>query len=188
MKSYTMLTVGMFLMSVTYGSGFIEGYRNALDQTFAAAPRMLRKPGVLEENPASFDALSQFPCYQNFACLVSNQWEYAVTHLSALATNQWERLVTIGVGKTYDEDFYLSACTRLADLEQAGSITRKELLFMLSSSRTNIDMCVVSRYREPAVTNLVEKLRRVIPDDAYWDSVLSGEVYLDRISKNHNEY
>lgn len=182
------LAIGLFSIFAAYGDGFDVEYRIALDQAFSETPGILRKAGVLRETPSAFDKLSQSSGYRNFAGIVSNRWEYVVTNLSELATNQWERLVTIGVGKTYDEDFYLSACTRLADLEQAGSITSKELLFMLSSSRTNIDMCVVSRYREPAVTNLVEKLRRVIPCDTYWDSVLSGEAYHDRISKNHNEF
>lgn len=165
----------------------VADFRNTIGTLRQNVEVKHRRWGVISE-PLSFDVMSRSVAYRNFAASISNDWSYAVTHLSQLATNQWERLVTIGVGKTYDEDFYLSACTRLADLEQAGSITRKELLFMLSSSRTNIDMCVVSRYREPAVTNLVEKLRRVIPDDTYWDSVLSGEAYLDRISKNHNEF
>ena len=177
--------VGMSLASVAEIS--TGEFRNAI---FALRQNVSGKDcrwGAISE-PLSFDRMSSEAAYQSFAVAVSNDWHSIVSHLDDYATNQWERLVTIGVGKTFDENFYISACTHGVMLKSQGALAMNELEFLLVSSRTNINTCVVRRFRDPMVTNLIARLRLEFPDDGYWDSVLSGAIWTNRMSAGHNEY
>ena len=171
--------------AATSDTGMLE-FRGAITTLWQNVENKHRRWGVISE-PLTFDRMRSGDAYQNFATVVSNDWSYIVSHLNVLATNEWERLVTLGVGKSFDEDFYIAASTDGVDLKSQGALSSTELVFMLVSSRTNIASCIARRFQDPAVTNLVTKLRIEFPDDEYWNSVLTGGEYSNRISTTHNE-
>lgn len=164
------------------GDDLARDFREELDEMRSGVAQTFRKLPVVRD-PSGFDMLRMDECYRGFATFVTGRQDVVFAHLGSLATNNWERLVTLGVCKAFDEDWYLRSCAQVADMVNSGVASSNELEWVLSSSRTNIDTCIVRRYKETPVTNLVFKLRGLVATDAYWDEVLSGVAYTNLLEE-----
>ena len=131
----------------------------------------------------NFDLYLRRPSYQTFACTISNNWQDALSSFLSIGTNETKRLAVLGVGKSFDDNFYIAYCNALADLQQRGFITIQELRWSLASSFTNLDTCLIRRYQEPQVTNLVVKLKEIFPNNSQWEDVLSGASYTNYLEE-----
>ena len=155
--------------------------RAQFDNVYANMPSRYLIYGVAEEN---IDELYREPAYASFADAVTNNWREVLANLGQVATNNLERLLIIGVGLHYDEDFYLDYCSVLCDMHTNGVITADELLNGQASHRYDLNSCLIRRYQEPKVIELIDKCKAAMPDQTnYWDNVLSGAAYTNYLEE-----
>ncbi len=138
----------------------------------------------LVEEAMNFERIKESPDYRAFASVVSNDWTLALEHLDELATNDLERLLILGVGKTYDEDFYIEHMGALASMVTNNLVLAEEFSWARASTRFDLQSCLIRRYQEPKVIALIDKYKAVQPDRTnYWDSVLSGVAYTNYLEE-----
>ena len=102
-------------------------------------------------------------------------------YIRYIATNDSERLLILGVGTHYTEDFYLGFVDVLCDMRTNNAITVRELHDAMASHRADIDSCLARRYQETNVVALLNKLKIADGDSAGWDYYLSGMAYTNYI-------
>ena len=155
--------------------------RAQFDNVYANMPPQYMMHGVLVEN---IDELYKESAYSSFADSVTNDWREILANLGQIATNEVERLLIIGVGLHYDEDFYLDYCSVLCDMHTNGLITAEELLNGRASHRYDLNSSLIRRYQEPKVIEIVNKLKLAMPQQTnYWNSVLSGAAYTNYLEE-----
>ena len=132
----------------------------------------------------NFECIKETPDYRAFASVVSNDWTLALEHLNELATNNLERLLILGVGKTYDEDFYIEYMSVLASMTTNNLLLAKEFSWARASTRFDLQSCLFRRHQEPKVIELIDKYKAVQPGRTnYWNRVLSGEAYTNYLEE-----
>ena len=137
--------------------------------------------GVLEE---TIDELYKEPTYAVFADVVTNDWAFALANLGQIATNDVERLLILGVGLHYDENFYLDFFSTLCDMRTNGLITAEEFISGWASHRHDLNSCLIRRYQEPKVVELVNKLKIAMPQqESRWNDILSGAAYTNYLEE-----
>ena len=162
-------------------TNLLSRIRSQFDNVYANMPSQDMIYGVLEE---SIDELYKEPAYASFADAVTNNWRDVLANIGQVATNDVERLLIIGVGLQYDEDFYLDYCSVLCDMHANGAITAREFLNGRASHRYDLNSCLIRRYQEPKVIELIGKYKAAQPSRTnYWNSVLSGAAYTNYLEE-----
>ena len=134
--------------------------------------------------PLNFNSFSKRDAYKAFAQTISNDWASILTSFSLIGTNETERLAVLGIGKCFSEDFYISYCTTLADLQHTKIISDKELRWGLLAGRYDLHTCLIRRYRESPVTNLITKLIVSFPAEAStWNEIMQGITYTNYVDE-----
>lgn len=132
----------------------------------------------------NFEGLSDVPTYAGFASSISNCWREVLENFEAIATNNLERLLVLGVGKQYGEDFYIDFMGALSDMQTNGTITAKEFAWAQATTRYDLMSCLIRRYHEPKVIGLVNKYKISMPDStSRWNDVLSGAAYTNYLEE-----
>ena len=122
--------------------------------------------------------------YRSFANAISCNWQSVLQCLDAVATNGMERLLVLGVGKQYGEDFYMDYIGELSDMRTNSLITANEFEWARASTRYELMSCLIRRYREPKVMGLLEKLKVSIPQNTdEWNKIISGEAYTNYLEE-----
>ncbi len=122
--------------------------------------------------------------YSLFAETVSNCWGDVLANFDTVATNDFERLLLLGVGKHYGEDYYMDYLSRLADLRTNNVITAKEFTWARISTRHDLRSCFYRRYQEPKVREIIEKMILAEPQRTNsWNRVLTGEAYTNYLEE-----
>ena len=185
MKIAVLIAVGMFApfitcATVTNDVSRIRAALNALDSVCATNQWNY----WLVEEAMNFEWIKDVSDYRAFAAVVSNNWTLALEHLNELATNDLERLLILGVGKTYDEDFYIEYMSALASMTTNNLVLAKEFSWARASTRFDLQSCLFRRYQEPKVIELIGKYKAAQPDRTnYWNSVLSGAAYTNYLEE-----
>ena len=136
------------------------------------------------EEPMNFEGLGENHSYRSFSDAVSNNWESTLSSLSVVATNNLERLLVLGVGKQYDEDFYVGYMEVLSDMRTNSMISAKEFTWARASTRHDLMSCLIRRYQEPKVRALLNKYKISIPAQTNrWDDILSGAAYTNYLEE-----
>lgn len=136
------------------------------------------------QDAMNFEGVGADPTYAGFASSISNCWREVLANFEAIATNNLERLLVLGVGKQYGEDFYIDYMGVLSDLRTNGTITAKEFSWARASTRFDLQSCLFRRYQEPKVIELIDKYKAAMPGRTnYWDSVLSGAAYTNYLEE-----
>ena len=118
--------------------------------------------------------------YRPIVAIMSNNWQTVLASLDTYATNRAERLLLINTGWWCGDGEFMGYASVLADKVSAGQLDSREFdSFILNSVFSEGYHGLYSltlRYDEPAVSNLVEKIRPYtsFPSN-YWEEVLSGE-------------
>lgn len=155
--------------------------RAQLDNVHENMPSRYLTHGALQE---VIDELYKEPTYASLADAVTNDWRTVLANLGHVATNDVERLLIIGVGLHYNEDFYLDFCSVLCDMHKNGVLTANEFLNGRASHRYDLHSCLIRRYQEPKVIELINKYKVAMPAQTnYWDSVLSGQAYTNYLQE-----
>lgn len=123
-------------------------------------------------------AICKHPSYQSLAAMVSNDWQYVIGNISAVATNQTERNLLLGVGFQYGWDFHLPFFTKIADDCLAGNISSNEVVwFEAYSARPGLVDQLYYRNTEPAVTNLLHKMVQITCNTNHWMSIMAPNAH-----------
>lgn len=163
------------------GTNLVSTVRVQLDNLHANMPSQDLKYEVVVEN---IDELYREPAYAVFADSITNDWRNVLANLGQITTNGVERLLIIGVGLHYDEEMYLDFCSTLCDMCTNGVITAEELSNGRASHRYDLDSCLIRRYREPKVVDIVNKLKLTMPQQTnYWNDILSGVAYTNYLEE-----
>ena len=158
--------------------------RSQLTAAEASIPTDTLRVAVLGEPMNFADFSGRHPSYRAFAVTVSNNWCVALSNFCAIATNETERLLLIGVGQQFDEDFYIDYMGTLSDLRTNNVITAEELQWAASPIRAYLLTCILRRYSEPKVIQLVNKYRVSRPHlTDYWNDILSGAAYTNYLEE-----
>ena len=132
----------------------------------------------------NFEGVSDVPTYAGFAASVSNCWREMLENFEVIATNNLERLLVLGVGKQYSEDFYIDYMGVLSDMRTNSIITAKELAWAQASTRYDLMSCLIRRYKEPKVIELVNKYKTSMPASSNrWNDILSGVAYTNYLEE-----
>ena len=135
-----------------------------------------RLEGIVGE-VLNFESFGRYTSYQDFAVAVSNDWRSVLGSFNAITTNKVDRLLLLGVGKQFDEDFYIDYISELCVLCTNNIITSGEMDWAITSTRYDLQSCFIRRYKESRVVKVIEQLRIVNPPASYWNKLLSGEEY-----------
>lgn len=151
--------------------------RSAINTLYEVEPsRTLEAASLME----AFDLRFAPDHYRPIIAIMSNHWQTVLASLDAYATNRAERLILINTGWWCGDAEFMGYASVLADKVAAGQLDSHEFdSFVLNSvySEGYHGLYVLTlRYDEPAVSNLVEKIRPYtsFPGE-YWTKVLSGE-------------
>lgn len=132
----------------------------------------------------NFEWLHTTPSYSHFADAVSNCWGDVLADFGNVATNDFERLLLLGVGKHYGEDYYMDYLSGLADLRTNNVITAKEFTWARISTRHDLRSCFFRRYQESHVRGIVEKMILAEPQRTnFWNCVLTGDAYTNYLEE-----
>ena len=157
--------------------------RNALDALEAACVSNRWDYWTIED-AIDFEWFREESAYRRFALVVSNNWSNAILHLSELSTNDFERLLMLGAGKSYDEDFYIDYIDTIATMTTNNIVSARELSWARASKRFDLNSCLIRRYQEPKVVELVNKLNVVMPQqESRWNDILSGAAYTNYLEE-----
>lgn len=179
---FTAVMFAPFVMRATVTND-ISCVRTALDVLDCACATNKWDYWTVEE-AVNFEWLKDKQVYREFASVVSNDWSSVLGHLGELATNNLERLLVLGVGKTYDEDFYIEYMGALAGMATNNAVSVDELSWARASTRFDLQSCLFRRYQEPKVINLIEKYKIAMPQQTnHWNDVLSGVAYTNYLEE-----
>ena len=132
----------------------------------------------------NFEGVGAVPAYAGFASSISNCWREVLENFEVIATNRLERLLVLGVGKQYSEDFYIDYMGVLSDMRTNSIITAKELEWAQASTRYDLMSCLIRRYHEPKVIDLVNKYKISMPTSSNrWNNILSGAAYTNYLEE-----
>ncbi|MBR1871288.1 MAG: hypothetical protein IJ802_05625, partial [Kiritimatiellae bacterium] len=107
-----------------------------------------------------------------------------LANIGTVATNNLERQLILGVGLQYGEDFYIDFCMELCDAHTIGAITPQEMERAMTPKRHDLNSCLIRRYQEPKVVELVNKLKIAMPQqESRWNDILSGAAYTNYLEK-----
>ena len=136
------------------------------------------------EEAMNFEWFRTNTVYRSLSSVISNDWEEVLASLPTIATNNLERLLVLGVGKQYDEDFYIDYMGVLSDMKTNNLITAKEFAWARASTRYDLMSCLMRRYQEPKVIGLVNKYKISIPAQTNrWNGILSGAAYTNYLEE-----
>ena len=135
-----------------------------------------RLEGIVGE-VLNFESFGRYTSYQDFAVAVSNDWRSVLGSFNAITTNKVDRLLLLGVGKQFDEDFYIDYISELCVLCTNNIITSGEMDWAITSTRYDLQSCFIRRYKESKIIALLNSLKSVFPNRLLWDRILSGERY-----------
>ena len=161
----------------------LEVEKNAWAQLTNTISRKELRNNLAVDESINFDHFMRCAPYQEFARIVSNNWQSVLTSFSAVGTNEAERIALVGVGKSFGEDFYIAYGITLANLYQEHIVTSNELEWYIASRLISLDTCLIRRYQEPQVTNFVSKLKVAFPARSTWDRILSGVAYTNYLEE-----
>ena len=170
----------MLLQDIFATTNVTTTVRAKLDDLTSTLPPKSNQREYVEEM-MSFGSFHARPVYESLAEVVSNDWREVLSNLGCIATNDSERLLILGVGTHYTEDFYLGFLDVLCDMRTNNAITVRELHDAMASHRADIDSCLARRYQETNVVALLNKLKIADGDSAGWDYYLSGMAYTNYI-------
>lgn len=154
-----------------------------LSQLKAEIPRRMLEDGLSIHESLNFDQFATNRAYRAFAASISNEWRTVLVDFRRLGTNETDRLAVLGVGKCFDENFFIAYCKSVADLQAKGMVSERELEWALASGRTDLDTCLLRRYAEPEVKSLVLKLKSAFPKNGGWDGILTGRAYTNYVEE-----
>jgi hypothetical protein len=178
MKNKTIVAVTMVFAIFTLGvrcEDYIDPIRLSLNAVIEQVPER-KLEGIVYE-ALNFESFGKYQSYRNLSSSVSNDWRGVLYRINNIAANKSERLLLLGVGKQFDEDFYIDFLTELCVLQTNNIITARELDWASASTRYDLDSCLIRRYKEPKVISLVNSMKKIFPQQRFWDKVLSGERY-----------
>ncbi len=151
--------------------------RSAINTLYEAEPSHALEAASLIED---FDLRFAPGRYRPIIAIMSNNWQAVLASLDTYATNRVERLILINTGWWCGDAEFMGYASVLADKVAAGQLDRQEfdsfILNSVFSEGYHGLYALTLRYDEPAVSNLVEKIRPYtsFPSE-YWTKVLSGE-------------
>ena len=172
----------LFTPSLSMVNG-LEVEKNAWAQLTNIISRKELRNNLAVDESINFDHFMRCASYQEFARVISNNWQSVLTSFSAVGTNETERIALVGVGKSFGEDFYIAYGITLANLYQEHIVTSNELEWYIASRLISLDTCLIRRYQEPQVTNFVSKLKVAFPARSTWDRILSGVAYTNYLEE-----
>ena len=173
-----MLSVGAFASE----SSFVR-VRQELDKVDSLCASNRWDYWMMDE-AMNFEWFCTNTVYRAFSTVVSNDWAEVLALLPNVATNDLERLFVLGVGKQYDEDFYVDYMGVLSDMKTNSLITAKEFNWARASTRYDLMSCLIRRYQEPKVIGLVNKYKISLPAHTnLWNSILSGAAYTNYLEE-----
>lgn len=185
MKLMLAMAIAVFSLNAVFAQGTngVMAVRTALDGLDSFCSSNGWDDAVMYE-ALNFECLRVKPEYGSFAVVVSNSWRDVMSNFATSATNTLERLLVLGVGKNYDEDFYMDYLSSVADLRTNGVITARELLWTRASTRRDLMSCFIRRYQEPRVRTIVDKMILAEPQHSnYWCRILSGSAYTNYLEE-----
>lgn len=122
--------------------------------------------------------------YNSFSVTISNDLANVLAKFSEIATNSLERLLVLGVGKHFDEDFYIAFIDALSGMRTNKVISAREFSWAQTSARFDLMSCFIRRYQEPRVRVVIEKLSVAEPNHSnHWNKVLSGVAYTNYLEE-----
>ena len=176
-----MLCAFVMLLQVVFATTNVAAtVRAKLDDMTSTLPKKCVQREYVEEM-MGFGSFHARPVYESLAEVVSNDWREVLSNLGCIATNDAERLLILGVGTHYTEDFYLGFLDVLCDMRTNNAISVRELHSAMASHRVDIDTCLARRYQETNVVALLNKLKIADGDSAGWDYYLSGMAYTNYV-------
>lgn len=161
----------------------LEVEKNAWAQLTNTISRKELRNNLAVDESINFDQFMRCAPYQEFARVISNNWQSVLTSFLAVGTNEAERIALVGVGKSFGEDFYIAYGITLANLYQEHIVTSNELEWYIASRLISLDTCLIRRYQEPQITNFVSKLKVAFPARSTWDRILSGAAYTNYLEE-----
>ena len=168
---------------ISHGAVDLEQVRNRIDAVNLLCVSNRWNYSVLSD-ALNFECLLPVPVYRDFAASISNDWLGVLQTLDMVATNNLERLFVLGVGKQYDEDFYIDYMDVLSDMKTNSLITAKEFNWARASTRYDLMSCLIRRYQEPKVIDLVNKYKISLPAQTNrWNAILSGAAYTNYLEE-----
>jgi hypothetical protein len=170
------ILVILFSLDVMSSTGIICQVHQKLITAKSGIPNDYLDKHVLDE-VLNFEGFRKYQSYFQFSNYVSNDFRNIISKFSHVATNEVDRFLLLGVGKQFDEDFYIDFLTELCVLQTNNIITARELDWASASTRYDLDSCLIRRYKEPKVISLVNSMKKIFPQQRFWDKVLSGERY-----------
>jgi len=174
----TILSAGAFASGVTPGQ-----VRQALTEAGSLCASNRWDYWTMDE-AMNFEWFRTNAVYCSLSSVISNDWEDVLASLPTIATNNLERLLVLGVGKQYDEDFYIDYMEALSDMKTNNLISAKEFAWARASTRYDLMSCLARRYQEPKVIGLVNKYKTSIPSQTnLWNSILSGAAYTNYLEE-----
>ena len=169
--------------AVTLGAGELPGVRAALNAYERSVDSVCLQASYLNDALNFNLGISQSLQYKTFAIAVSNDWRTVLSNMNSIATNSAERLLILGTGRVFDENRYIDYLDVLATMRTNGVISAAELKWFEATSRYDQMSCIIRRYRQSNVSNLVEKLKIALPRTNYWDDILSGAAYTNYLEE-----
>lgn len=174
----------LIVMAVgTLGAEGLPGVRVALNEYERLVDSEYLQASYLRDAQNFNLGLSGSYPYKTFAIAVSNDWRMMLNNMNSIATNSAERLLILGTGRVFDENRYIDYLDTLATMRTNGVISATELKWFEASSRYDQMSCLIRRYRQPNIANLVEKLKIALPRTNYWDAILSGTAYTNYLEE-----
>ena len=183
-KLLLMLCVAAMATNAEPNECVSDALREQLRLAKTDIPADILRPAVLGE-PMNFVGFAErYRSYGEFSIAVSNCWREALSNFASIATNAVDRLLLLGVGEQFEEDFYIDYMNVVSELKTNGVITASELKWIAWSPRSDLLTCIRRRYREPKVMMLVDKYKVSMQQHTnYWNDVLSGAAYTNYLEE-----
>lgn len=180
------IVLSLFLLSglVSFAdTNGLEEVRRRLDDVMLYCASNRVDYWVVEE-AMNFESFHTNQVYNTFAISVSNDWTNVLCRIDNVTTNSLERLLSLGVGKHFGEQFYIDYIDVLADMRTNNVISSGELSWARASARFDLMSCFIRRYQEPKVRNIIGKFLVAEPSHSNrWNQVLSGAAYTNYLEE-----
>ena len=120
------ILVILFSLDVMSSTGIICQVHQKLITAKSGIPNDYLDKHVLDE-VLNFEGFGKYQSYFQFSNYVSNDFRNIISKFNHVATNEVDRFLLLGVGKQFDEDFYIDFLTELCVLQTNNIITAREL-------------------------------------------------------------
>ena len=112
---------------------------------------------------------------QSLGLAISNCVEMAYETFPQIATNETERMMFLASAWRLGDSYYLDCLSRNVDLAMAGAISSAELQWFMSGHRNRrLRYILASKYDQPGVSNIVQRLIVYTGATNKYEKVLSG--------------